>query len=735
MDEQAVRSLRQQLREDLLPLILIPLTLSGMALVVTDPELTPPPSSSFLGLLLLGLVLLVGAMQRQHHIGATWLLLLGLFAAITLAWLWFPSSQPCSAFVFATVVAAISLGLLQCIGLTLLATAILVAGSLAMGLDGPGLQPVLTSGALLWATATVLGIAQIPERTLLRWVWQSYEQARTNLESARDRQLELKQALQDLSSAHRQVTRLNDMLVAARRAVDEARAAKEAFVAAVSHELRTPLNMIIGFCDIILETPEAYSRSLPPKLLADIDAIMRNGEHLAGLVDDVLDLSEAETGRLRLSKQNNSIREIAQEAAEAVAALFEAKHLYLAIEVPETLPLVPCDRIRIRQVLLNLLANAGRFTEQGGVLVRAGMDHQVVTVSVSDTGPGISADRIDKLFEPFQQGDPSIRRRYGGSGLGLAISKQLVELHGGRIWLESQIGIGTTVHFTLPLEEPAVHGVFTRWFNPYQEYTPRNRPSRAPDTTVRPQVVIVERGQVLNSLVTRALGGFDTVPATELEEAFQKARDSVATCILVNGPPGELTALCSGLPALPFDIPIVACQIPEPKLELARLGVQEYLIKPISRADLAGAIGRIAPDARTILIVDDDSDARQLFTRLLATIRSDYVVLQATNGEEALLLLRQRLPDLVLLDLVMPVMDGFAVLEHKFVDSRISGIPVVVTSAKDPEQAPINSSLFAVTRQNGLSADDLMRLIRAAIQSVQPRLGDAGSMESADLST
>ena len=235
------------------------------------------------------------------------------------------------------------------------------------------------------------------------------------------------------------------MLLATQRAVDEARQAKETFVANVSHELRTPLNMIIGFSSLIAKAPLTYRRRLPPELLADISAIQRNAMHLSKLVDDVLDLSKADAGYMKISLSYASIPALSVEAAQAVQSLFDSKHLWIRMEIAPDLPDVLCDATRIRQVILNLLSNAGRVLENGGVTIRAWVEKNEAVVTVEDTGPGFQKRGF---LEPSAAEMPPRAERHR-----LAyISRKLVELHGGRMWLESKPSAGACFAFSLPIE-------------------------------------------------------------------------------------------------------------------------------------------------------------------------------------------------------------------------------------------------------------------------------------------
>jgi len=250
----------------------------------------------------------------------------------------------------------------------------------------PTYGTVITTGAAI--TGVIGWVATRSLLTVTQWSLFSLERAQQKVKEARDQRLELKQVQQDLILATSELARLSDRLKALHQVAEEARRAKEAFVANVSHELRTPLNMIIGFSEMITELPQVYGAKLPPALLADVAAIQRNSQHLAKLVDDVLDLSQVEAGRMALSKEWASLQEVTDEAALAVRALFESKGLYLETAVPTDLPRAFCDSTRIRQVVLNLLSNAGRLTAQGGVRVSAQSAKGEVVVSVADTGPG-----------------------------------------------------------------------------------------------------------------------------------------------------------------------------------------------------------------------------------------------------------------------------------------------------------------------------------------------------------
>lgn len=588
---------------------------------------------------------------------------------------------------------------------------------------------ILAAGALTgllgWASTRAL-------LTVTEWSIYSFEQARRHMEQARDQRAELKQMQEDLIQANQELARLSDRLRAMYQVAEEARRAKEEFVANVSHELRTPLNMIIGLSEMITEAPQVYGGRLPAALLSDIAAIHLNSQNLSRLVDDVLDLSQVDAGRMSLSKEWTSLGEIVDGAILAVRALFESKGLALRAEVPPDLDPLFCDSTRIRQVILNLLSNASRFTEQGGVTIRVRRGEQAVVVSVADTGPGIAPDDQPRLFEPFQQVDGSLRRRHGGSGLGLSISKRFVEMHGGAMWLESEVGVGTAVYFSLPMATPTPPGPASsasvlRWLSPYGEfeYRARTRRSKAPVPDVVPRFVLLEKGVALRRLFARYLDGYQVVSVCSMDEAIAELSRSPAQALVVNGPlpAGELPPV-QAQAGLPYQTPVVSCWVPGGDETAGRLGVVRYLTKPVTREMLLALLHDLGGDVNTVLLVDDQPDALRLFARMLSSADRRYSILRAKNGRRALSLLRERRPDLMLLDLIMPGMDGFQVLQEKSQDPAIRDIPVVIISSRDPSGEPMVSDLLTVSRGGGLSVRELLACIQAVSGILSPGLAD-----------
>ncbi|HRA65648.1 MAG TPA: ATP-binding protein, partial [Caldilinea sp.] len=583
-----------------------------------------------------------------------------------------------------------------------------LAGSTALIVIAAG----VFSGLLGWTARSELLV-------LADWSMSSFDAARVNLHEMREQRLELEQSREDLVHANRELTRLSDRLKVLERVAEEARQAKTEFVANVSHELRTPLNMIIGFSDMISRSPHVYGGRLPASLLTDIAAIRRNAEHLATLVNDVLDLSQVEAGRMALSRDWVELAPLLEEALGVVQPLYASRGLYLTTELEPNLPRVYCDETRVRQVVINLLGNAGRFTEQGGVALHCRQSERNVVVSVADTGPGIAIKDQQRIFEPFQQADVSTRRRQGGSGLGLTISKQFVEMHGGAMWLEREPTVGATISFSLPLEPPSpwdagnAHSI-RRAIVVDDEigYHLRTRPSRAPTTAVNERLVIVDPEQTLQRLLSRYLPGVEVEAAPDIAQAMAALHRSPAQALVVNDSPLQaLPALTLG--ELPFGTPAITCWLPGEHDAARQLGVVEYLVKPLATEKLLNALANLDRPVKTLLIVDDEEDELHLFARMIEAGAHQYSILRVTSGQRALSMLRSRQPDVMLLDLNMPGMNGFQVLAEKARDPAIAGIPVIVISARDPAGDPILSNTLSVTQSTGISQRNLIECIHA----------------------
>jgi signal transduction histidine kinase/CheY-like chemotaxis protein len=666
-------------------------------------------------LLAVGFFLLAGwgwVLQARYPDLTRWLIS-GVFVTfLIIPWLLFGFSDQWALLFVPVALSAMLLGL---------AAGLLVAGAetifvllvYASGLGGSALFAA-SNIAGAWLFCLFYWWSQKPLRETAQWSWFHWKDANRKLEEVHHNRQRYEESLKDLADANLQMRALNRLAQNLRHVAENARAAKEQFVANVSHELRTPLNMITGYTEMILNTPGMYGRKIPGALLADLSVIQRNAEHLTRLINDVLDLSQVEADQMALFKEHVNVQEVVEFTLAAVQPLYRLKQLTLNSEIQAELPLVFCDRTRMQEVLLNILSNAGRFTEKGGVEVRVWKDSANLCVSIRDSGPGIAKENIQRLFTPFEQLDASIRRQYGGTGLGLAISKRFIEMHDGRIWVESQEGEGTTIFFAIPLGvvSPQAHGA-ARWFNPHQVYETPDHLPKLPKASL-PRFLVVERGAVLTNLLTRYLNRVEIEHAPNLEGAKLLSEKAPVQAILLNTyhAPETLAALQAGI-AFDKSLPILACSVPGFEEEVDQMNVADILIKPIHRDRLLEALSKLGVKSGSILIVDDEPDALHLFARMLTSTEQDYQVLTARDGLEALNILKDYRPDAILLDLVMPNLNGFQLLEMRDTHPELQGIPIIVISARDPAGHSIVSDSLTVALQNGFSARQLLGCIEA----------------------
>jgi signal transduction histidine kinase/CheY-like chemotaxis protein len=533
------------------------------------------------------------------------------------------------------------------------------------------------------------------------------------LDEAREKQGMLNELVKERTDANIQLARLNQLANHLRQIAEDERKIKEEFVAKVSHELRTPLNMIIGFCTILIESNGERLKRLPKSMVEDLEVILRNSQHLSRLINDILDLSQINAGQMAIVKEETDLPELIGEAVSSVQLLYESRNLYLRTDIQSALPKICCDRTRIVEVLLNLLSNAGRYTEQGGVTIKAGKKDQSVEVQVIDTGIGIPKTKQERLFDPFYQVDGSIRRKYGGTGLGLSISKNIVELHNGRMWVESEEGAGTTFIFQLPIEEPAINPKSAmRWFNPHQsEYQHPSHPLGA-EEKVEPRIVIVDPDGDLTRLLRRYMGQVEYIPTDDLTQGIKEVNQTPSRLLLINTDQisNDMEQLRSMEP-FPSNTPVILCSIPTSRRTRAQWDIFDILVKPISQKALVSSIAKLGPDIKTVLVVDDDPDTRRMIKRMLNQKNREMAVLTASNGVHALQVMKRQVMDAILLDLVMPKMDGYQFLEAKKEMPEYKDIPVILISAHIIQEGPVVSDGLGVVIHGGLTIQQFIRCL------------------------
>jgi len=579
---------------------------------------------------------------------------------------------------------------------------------------------VVASLAMLWLTVAVLWAAIGNIFRMVARAESSQARAWHFAREANVRRGELARAKKALSDMYCLLERTNSELAIARQEAEDARHIKAQFAANISHELRTPLNLIMGFSEMMYRSPEVYGNvRWTPALSADVREIYRSSRHLLGMIDDILDLSRIEAQRLPLRLEPTDPAELIREAVATASGLLRGKNVALTMSIPAILPELLVDRTRIRQVLLNLLNNAIRFTDEGCIEVSAAVSDGEITIAVSDTGVGIPPDEMAAIFEEFGQAKGAIVSGRGGAGLGLAICRQFVRLHGGHIEAESQVGQGSTFRFKLPLPDSG------RARSHLSYYAPEDWSPPVPENPLGKTALVLGPDPEYTASLARAIQGYRTLLVTSLEELATKVEsDHPGGIVLISDPyvPSSIVPediwRCVGR----RDLPIVRCELPIQSLAQRELGVSGYLVKPVERERLVTAIRQAAPDARNILVVDDDPGFVALIDRMLAAELAAAHVCRAYSGDEALVALNSDDFDLVLLDLVMAKVDGFAVIEAMRSSERLNQTPVIVTTGSDysEEVARLRPERIELLKPGGSSKTELGAYIKALLDVAPP---------------
>ena len=519
----------------------------------------------------------------------------------------------------------------------------------------------------------------------------------------------------ELKDRELQLGELVDRLAEARDAAMEATVAKSRFLANMSHELRTPLNAVIGITEMLMEDAE---ESGDATVREPLERISRAGKHLLQLINEVLDLSKIEAGKLAISYESVALTPLVDDVVGEVEPLAEKNGNRLAVECPPDIGALRSDPTRLRQIILNLLSNACKFTEHGSVSLSVGRsranDEDWISIRVADTGIGMTKEQLGKLFQEFSQVDNSTTRKYGGTGLGLAISDRLCSLMGGSIEVESEPGVGTTFNVRLPADRPGPDAAAIQAEPPPAEY--------APARTNR--VLVIDDDATVRNLMRRYLSreGFDVVTAGGGREGLEFARELHPSVISLDVFMPDLDGW-SVLQAIKQDadlnrIPVIMMTIADEKQKGFTLGAAGYLTKPVDRVQLAELLNRFKAPAETprVLVVEDNLTDREMMRRLL--VGEGWEVTVAVNGREALDRLKSDHPNLVLLDLMMPEMDGFEFLAEFRKNPKFAFTPVIVVTAADlspTDHDRLSGGVEYILQKAASSREDFLQQIRSLI--------------------
>ena len=505
---------------------------------------------------------------------------------------------------------------------------------------------------------------------------------------------------------------------------EEATRAKSQFLANMSHELRTPLNAVIGITEMLEEDAEDLGQD---DFVEPLRRIRGAGNHLLHLINEILDLSKIEAGRLELHYEDIDVKQLIDEIAMTAAPLADKNGNRLEIRCPAGIGSMRSDMTRVRQVLLNLVSNACKFTDKGEVSLAVTSDGsgagEALAFTVKDSGIGMSPEQMAKLFQDFSQADSSTTRKYGGTGLGLAISRRLCRLLGGDVTVESAPGVGST--FTARLPRRSMEAIEAPG-------EPARPPAQSlPDAAPRPEVerarggkvLVIDDEQTVRDLMRRFLAreGFDVVTAKDGREGLELARQLRPALITLDVLMPEFDGWCV-LQALKGDpelaqIPVLMLTILDEKHKGYALGASDYMTKPFDRDRLRAVLAKYGrAGAKRILIVDDDAEHRRRLSRVLEA--EGWQVTEAENGLVGLERLAESPADLIVLDLMMPEMDGFEFLSQLRSDDALRAVPVVVITAAeltDKDRERLNGGVERILQRSEFQPEDLLAEVRVLV--------------------
>ena len=516
---------------------------------------------------------------------------------------------------------------------------------------------------------------------------------------------------------------MDEQLRTASKLAEQANRAKSAFLANMSHELRTPMNAIIGYSEMLQEEAEdAGDKDYIP----DLKKIHSAGKHLLALINDILDLSKIEAGRMDLYLERFELRDMLNDVVSMVQPLMAKNDNQLLVEGSDESGSIRADLTKLRQVLFNLLSNAAKFTSNGTITLRVFYTHKDnskwLNLSVKDEGIGIASDKLGRLFDEFTQADESTTRNYGGTGLGLAISRRFCQMMGGDINVESEPGKGSVFTVCIPNEVDALEAARTAVDTSRADTRGSN--SSEPAVQGSRTILVIDDDSDTCEMLSRTFDkeGYRVLIAMSADEGLQKAREylpnAITLDVMMPGTDGWALLRSLKSDADVMHIPVIMLSMMDDDGMGYSLGAAEYITKPIDRGNLLKVIERYTQSGSPglALVVDDNPVDRALICRLLE--KEGWQVNEAENGQLALQSVASQVPSVIMLDLMMPVMDGFEFVHELRQTDYGKSVPIVVLTAMDLDREELDSlrvNVKSIVQKAGMNAEQILDITRRAL--------------------
>ncbi len=558
-------------------------------------------------------------------------------------------------------------------------------------------------------------------RVLAESLSRTNQQLEAQSEELQEQSEELQGQTEELQHTSEELQEQNLELEAQKNQVEEANRLKSEFLSNMSHELRTPLNSINALSQVLgMQAKDKLNEEENNYL----EIIERNGKRLLSLINSILDLSKIESGKMDISPQSVSIKSLLTIIRESMQSLADKRDNSIELNITENLPTIETDESRMHQVLLNIISNSVKFTEKGSVSISAKQEKENVIVKVKDTGIGISAEMLPSIFDEFRQVDGSSSRQFEGTGLGLAIAHKLINVLGGNITVKSKLGVGSEFSISFPLKW---HG------ETIIDYTTKLESKLF--NTVKNTILVVDDDPKVIKNISEYLkkSGYDIISTTSGKEAITLAEKyqpyAITLDIIMPEMDGWEVLQKLKLNPKTSDIPVIVISVSNERDTGYALGASGYINKPVDKQVLISEIRKLNEEPETVMIVDDNELELKHMAEIIEAENIETIL--AHDGEESIKLIAKKNPDILVLDLLMPGMDGFQVLEQIRKNPETQNLPVIVVTAKDiteDDKMQLSGKVSTLITKSSTTPQDLYKEINRILK----KLNKSGNIRISD---